>query len=358
MNVLQLIDSLNAGGAERVAVNYANALVSHIETSCLCTTREEGALKNSLSKHVAYLFLNKTATIDFIAIKKLHAFIKTNQINIIHAHGSSYFMATLIKILNPKLVLIWHEHYGNREQTSPKDKFILKVCSYFFSSIIVVNATLKARCETKLLTKRVFVLPNYPYLNPSLQLTTLFGEIGKRIVCLANLRPDKDHINLLEAFKVVHQQHADWSLHLVGYYDEDAYYQSVKNFIQNNHLENHVFIYGSCSDTFNILNQSSIGVLASKSEGLPLALLEYGMAKLPVVATDVGDCNKVISNTNDGLLIPSENSKLLSDALLTYINDLDLRVQVAENLHLKVLSTFSEANAIKSLLNIYKSQKT
>ena len=141
MNVVQLIDSLNAGGAERVAVNFANALVSRVETSYLCATREEGVLKESLSKDVSYLFLEKKSTIDLRAIKKLSDFVKTNQINIVHAHGSSFFIATIIKILNPKLVLIWHEHYGNREQTSPKDKFILKVCSSFFSSIIVVNTT-------------------------------------------------------------------------------------------------------------------------------------------------------------------------------------------------------------------------
>lgn len=358
MNVLQLIDSLNAGGAERVAVNFANALVSRVETSYLCATREEGVLKESLSKDVSYLFLEKKSTIDLRAIKKLSDFVKTNQINIVHAHGSSFFIATIIKILNPKLVLIWHDHYGKSEFLNDRPKIVLKWCSKLFDHTFSVNSKLENWNKKIIGIKSVSYIANFATKNGTKPLTKLKGNDTKRIVILANLRVQKDHINLLEAFKVVHQLHADWSLHLVGYYDEDAYYQSVKNFIQNNHLENHVFIYGSCSDTFNILNQSSIGVLASKSEGLPLALLEYGMAKLPVVATDVGDCNKVISNTNEGLLIPSENSKLLSDALLTYINDLDLRVQVAENLHLKVLSTFSEANAIRSLLNIYKSQKT
>ncbi|WNH09649.1 hypothetical protein [Thalassobellus suaedae] len=64
MNVLQLIDSLHAGGAERVALNYANALVPKIETSYLCATREEGLLKESLSKDVPYIFLNKKSALD------------------------------------------------------------------------------------------------------------------------------------------------------------------------------------------------------------------------------------------------------------------------------------------------------
>jgi glycosyltransferase involved in cell wall biosynthesis len=34
----------------------------------------------------------------------------------------------------------------------------------------------------------------------------------------------------------------------------------------------------------------------SKSEGLPVALLEYGFHKIPVVVTDVGDVSSVITN--------------------------------------------------------------
>ena len=72
MKVLQLIDSLNSGGAERVAVNFANALVNKIEKSYLCTTRQEGVLKLNLNSQVGYLFLQKRSVIDFKAIKLLN----------------------------------------------------------------------------------------------------------------------------------------------------------------------------------------------------------------------------------------------------------------------------------------------
>jgi len=357
MKVLQLIDSLHAGGAERVAVNYANALASRIEKSFLCATRAEGVLKQSLLKEVHYLFLNKKSILDVKAIRKLNRFVKTNNVTIIHAHASSFFIATIIKILNPKLVLIWHEHYGNRAQTPSVNKFILKLCSFFFSCIIAVNKALKVRSEGKLLTKNVYVLANYPQINPTLKLTTLHGETGKRLVCLANLRPDKDHINLLNALSEVFKLQPDWSLHLVGHFYEDDYYRSIKSFIIERHLEKQVFIYGSCADVSNVLNQSTIGVLSSKSEGLPIALLEYGLAKLPVVATNVGDCSKVISNNEEGLLVEPINYKVLAEALLTYINDLDLRTKVAENLYLKVTATFSEAKVMESLIKIYKAHQ-
>ena len=43
--VIQIIDSLNVGGAEVLAVNISNALVARNFNSHICTTREEGILK-------------------------------------------------------------------------------------------------------------------------------------------------------------------------------------------------------------------------------------------------------------------------------------------------------------------------
>ncbi|WP_415867149.1 hypothetical protein [Thalassobellus suaedae] len=106
----------------------------------------------------------------------------------IHAHSTSYFLATIIKILNPKIVLIWHEHYGNRAQTSKFNKLVLKICSYFFESIIAVNDSLKTRSENRLLSKNVYILANYPTINSTLKITTLHGAYNKKIVCLANLK--------------------------------------------------------------------------------------------------------------------------------------------------------------------------
>ena len=230
MKVLQLIDSLNAGGAERVAVNYANALASRVEASFLCATREEGLLKESVSKEVGYLFLNKKSTLDFKAIHKLSRFIKVYGIVVIHAHASSFFMATIIKILNPKLVLIWHDHYGKSEYLKERPKFFLTWCSKLFNHIIAVNAKLEDWSKNVLLVKNVSCLQNFTVVIPTKAITTLKGEINKRMVCLANLRPQKDHLNLLQAFKKVHNIHKDWTLHLVGGYVEDAYYKSINDF--------------------------------------------------------------------------------------------------------------------------------
>ena len=59
MRIIQIIDSLEIGGAEKMAVNYANALYDKIEFSGLVVTRTEGNLKSQLHNSIPYLFLKK-----------------------------------------------------------------------------------------------------------------------------------------------------------------------------------------------------------------------------------------------------------------------------------------------------------
>ncbi|PKP39484.1 MAG: glycosyltransferase, partial [Bacteroidetes bacterium HGW-Bacteroidetes-13] len=129
MKVLQLIDTLNAGGAERVAINYANELSQHLVGSYLCTTRQEGPLKSQLKPEVGYLFLKKKSALDLFAIFRLARYVKKNDITIIHAHGTSFLTAVLCKLLVRNLKIVWHDHYGKSEELENRPVFILKIAA-------------------------------------------------------------------------------------------------------------------------------------------------------------------------------------------------------------------------------------
>ncbi|CDF80022.1 glycosyltransferase (GT4) [Formosa agariphila KMM 3901] len=354
MRVLQLIDSLEAGGAERMAVTIANILVAEIDRSYICTTRGEGVLKNTISKHVGYLFLKRTKKLDLKALFKLLRFIKKENITIVHAHASSFFMGTLLKIVHPKINLIWHDHYGDSQFLNQRPKGILRFCSRFFTHILTVNKTLQIWDAKHLCCKQVELVKNFviPYQGP--KITTLKGASGKRILCLANLRAQKDHVTLLKSFKKVLKIYPDWSLHCVGKNFNDDYAASINDIVVDLRLKGHVYFYGSCTDTDNIISQADIGVLASKSEGLPLALLEYGLGGLAVVVTDVGDCGKVVSNDREGLLIQAESENELFQALELLIIDQKLRFQLGKGLEQTVALKFSKKVFLDQVLSIYQ----
>jgi hypothetical protein len=118
MKVVQLIDSLQTGGAERIAVNFANALAEDSITSYLVVTRQEGLLKSNISKKVNYLFLNRSKTLDFKAVKQFNRFVKNQSVLVVHAHASSFFFACLAKCFGGEFKLIWHDHNGKRKNSS------------------------------------------------------------------------------------------------------------------------------------------------------------------------------------------------------------------------------------------------
>ncbi len=353
MKVLQLIDSLNAGGAERVAVNYANTLSSKIDASFICATRKEGVLKDDIDSEVGYLFLNRKKAIDIKAIKRLNKYVKEYEIDIIHAHSSSFFFATIIKLINKKVKIVWHDHFGNRPNSSQKSKQILRLCSFNFSTIIAVNNNLKAWSESYLKTKHVVYIQNFAVSDKSKAITKLKGKNGKRIVCLANLRQEKDHVNLITAFKDVVNVFPDWTLHCVGKDYNDSYSKEIKQTIKALSLNNDVYLHGEKSDVSHILNQCEIGVLSSKYEGLPIALLEYGLANLAVVATKVGECEYVIGTSDYGILVESKNSDELSKAIILLIKDINKRSQMSKTFHNKIIDEYSSKVVMEKVLNIY-----
>lgn len=354
IRIVQLIDSLDAGGAERMAVNYANTLASVITFSALVTTRKEGALKGQLSEKVNYLFLNKQGKMGLKSVLKFRTFITQNKIDVIHAHSSSFFTAVLVKLSYPKLKIVWHDHYGNSEFLAQRSTLVLKAVSSLFQGIISVNLQLKDWAMQSLAFKNVIYLPNFVFFtdeNQSLQQTVLEGTSGKRIICLANLREQKNHFMLLKVAELLKKSHSDWSFHLVGKDFEDEYSESLKQELAHKQLQNQVFIYGSKNDVGSILKQSDLAILTSKSEGLPVALLEYGYYKKTVLATRVGEIPTVIEDNITGVLIDSGDVDGFYRELVWLIGDVDLRVILGEGLHQHVVSNYSEKAVLGKYLD-------
>lgn len=352
MRIVQIIDSLEIGGAEKMAINYANALSTRIDFSGLVATRAEGNLKTQLRNSVSYLFLKKKSTLDFGAVFRLKKYCKENKVEYLQPHSSSYFTALLVKLIYPKVVIIWHDHNGLSEFISSEKSLALKIASSFFKGIIVVNYRLKDWAEKELNCKMVIYLPNFTTIdNSTVTETILKGESGKRILCLANLRDQKNHFLLLDVAEKLKQSHADWTFHLVGKDFEDDYSKNIKALIINKKLENNVFTYGSKNDVKNIIEQSDIAILTSKSEGLPVALIEYGLFKKPVVSTKVGEIPLIVKNNVNGFIVNVDDVDLFYQKLLKYISGEDLRVQMGNSLHQTIIENHLEKGIVANYLN-------
>lgn len=354
IRVIQLIDSLEPGGAERMAVTIANGLAKEVTFSGLVVTRLEGGLKNTINKKVGYAFVNKKKAIDFSALHRLRIFIKTNKVNTIHAHGSSYFFAVLLKLTMPSVRIFWHDHFGNRV-TSQESYFVLRLVSVFFSGVFTVNEVLKEWAQKKLKVKYVEFLSNFTSESTEeVPVTILKGTPDKRIVFLANLHHPKNHILALQSFLKSQIADEGWTLHLIGKDKKDSYSEELKNFIHQNNLQDTVFIYGSCNDVSSILKQASVGILVSSYEGFPVTLLEYGMAELTVISTDVGYCSTIIQNEVTGYLIASDDEVQLQSAFIKVANESHKNTTLAKNLNTFVKMNYAPEKVIQKIIVAYQ----
>lgn len=358
MRILQLIDSLDAGGAERMAVNYANALYNELGFSALCTTRKEGVLKNAISCDVDYLFLRKKGTFDFEALLRLKQFIKKNKIDILHAHSTSFILAVLLKLVYPKIKIVWHDHFGGRFMQSQLKNLPLKFVSIFFYKVLTINEMNHKWLSKALFSREIKVFPNFISSQETIKGNTkLNGIAGKRIVFLANLRNPKNHLQFLKAFKKSQATILGWTLHLIGKDYEDEYSQAIKDFIYSNNLEEFVYIYGGKTDTYAILSQAQIGVLCSTHEGFPVTLLEYGYMKLGILTTNVGFCSQIIKNGESGFLFQPNDLDIITKKLDILINNKDMINSFGEKINKFVQDNYVDQIVIKSYLQFLLTNK-
>lgn len=357
LRIVQLIDSLEPGGAERMAITIANTFGEALTFSALVVTRLEGSLKTTLSTKVKYCFLRKKHTLDIAALLRLRYFVKHNKVNVIHAHGSSYFFAVLLKITHPKLKIFWHDHLGNRVNNIHSNT-LLQWASYFFSGVFAVNTTLQEWALQNLKTSNVHFIPNFIEERVlEKPITFLKGTQGKRIVLLANLRPPKNHLFALKAFAKSEIAKRGWTLHFIGKDNLDVYSNQLKEEIAIENLSSAVFLYGSCIDVSTILKQANVGLLTSTAEGFPVTLLEYGNAKLLVITSNVGYCHQIISNKATGMCFESNNLKELISLFKCLENNTTENDRLADNLNIFVTANYSASKISAQLLLAYQKEE-
>ena len=90
-------------------------------------------------------------------------------------------------------------------------------------------------------------------------------------------------------------------------------------------LEDSVQLAGERPDVPDLLAAADVFVLSSRSEGLPVSVLEAMAAELPVVASSVGGLPELVVDGETGFLVAPGDANELASALRRLIEDRDLR---------------------------------
>jgi glycosyltransferase involved in cell wall biosynthesis len=355
VGVLHLIDSLDIGGAERAAVNLVNCLPRDRYHPYLCMTRRSGSLLNSVHSDVTLLDLARRSRFDLAALGVIKAFVRKHKIRILHAHGPAVFFSKVVAMCVPGTILIWHAHYGGLDSQNVKSLLYRVACAG--ATIITVNENLAtwARKRLHVPPGRVHYLQNFVEKPRSdFVHSGLPGEAGFRIAYVANIRAEKDHVTLLRAFKFVLEKHPRAHLLLVGSPSDREYYELVCKCVAEFGLSKSVSFLGPVEDVYSVLKACDIGVLSSAIEGLPMALLEYGIAGLPTVATRVGQCAQVLNNGHAGILVNSRSARDLARALEHLLAFPERRRSFGAMFREHVEQNYSSTAVVAKLSRIYE----
>ena len=351
----QLVDTLSMGGTERMSVNMAAAMLEEGWESHLVVSRRGGGMEAHLNPGIQVHYLNKTAFYDIFAFVKLTRLVTKYQPSVFHAHSTSIFWAVFLKMLAGRFLLVWHDHFGLSDQLELHPRKEMVLMAKWIDRIVTVNDKLLHYWQNLIPYKaqNFRTIGNFPYLAlaPSIKYSRF------TFLNLANFRKQKDQLNLIRAGKILMEKGHDFQILLVGELVEKEWVTSVNELISELSLDHHVTVSGPSNQVSDLLASSHAGVLSSESEGLPVSLLEYGLAALPVVTTRVGDCDKVISSREFGWLVPPKSPELLAAAMEEMFLNPEESTKTGRALKQKVEREFGKEAFLKNYLDLLEIEK-
>lgn len=133
-------------------------------------------------------------------------------------------------------------------------------------------------------------------------------------VSVGRLSPEKNHSNLIKAFKKVVEKEKNSKLFIIG---NGPLYNDLNKLIQQLNLQENVFLLGFIQTPFIFIEQCDCFVLASNNEGQGMAIIEANVLGKPIIGTNVSGINTVINKEN-GLLVEN-NVESITNGLLKFL---------------------------------------
>lgn len=374
--ILYVITKGNFGGAQR----YVFDLATHLQKDqfeAVVVFGEGKTLGEKLAqagiRTISISSLRRDIGIfsDIRAFFSLLSVIKKERPHVVHLNSSKagalgVFAVRLLNLFTlgptykPRAIFTGHGWAFNEERS-----FFTKLVFYklYWFIILLSHSTIAVSERTKdqvvwmpFLKKKIHVIKNgiesfeiIPKLDarkvlaPKLTERTWIGTISE-------LHKSKGLDYLLKAFQNIPEKFANVALIIVGAGDEE---KSLKDLTEDLHLENKVVFTGFIPDAKKYLSAFDVFTLTSRTEALPYAPLEAGLANLPVIASWAGGIPEIIVNEESGLLIDVANTEKLSGALERLIVDDVTRNSLGQSLHDEVLKSFSLTHMVEKTTKLY-----
>jgi len=282
---------------------------------------------------------------------ELYALFKKEKVDVLHAHHVPmfrlcYWPAKMAGV--KKMILTEHTEYDIK--SNPRFKKMAISYGKKADLITVVHSGIKEYFVNELLlnANKIKVVFNgidverfRPINNDENQkLEFGLGDLNVVLGWIGRFHPDKDLKNLIQAFHISLEKNDKLILLLIGYGEE---LELIENLISELKITDKVIILGERKDIPVLINNMDMLIISSRTEGLPLVVLEAMSCGIPCVSTDVGGISEVITQ-DVGMVVEAQNSIKLSKSIIELANSKSTRKKMGQNARKKAVAYYSQEN--------------
>jgi len=332
MHVAHLLDALEMGGAQKLLVLFAEeARARDIKVTIISLSTKgtsEAIVSDLRALGVRVEFLTVYKLYDPTALPRLLSVLKKEKIDILQTHlGHSNVLGVMAgALIDIPVIATLHSTHVRKTGRLFYLRFMLEIycLRYSASRVIAVGKKIEEVYRDKLTQKTVIdIVPNPVKPNPRVsdqvrkQVREEFvdGEDAFVILSVGRLTVEKGINDLLLAFSQVHEKYSFSKLVIVG---DGEIINDLKSYSSSLGLLDSVHFTGARNDVPRLMAASDMYVSSSYREGLSLAMLEAMAAGLPVLATNVGDTELLLTEDR-GLMVLPHDVDALRDGMMQLI---------------------------------------
>ncbi|OYD42800.1 glycosyl transferase family 1 [Sphingobacterium cellulitidis] len=192
----------------------------------------------------------------------------------------------------------------------------------------------------------IVVIPNAN----SFQIQEKSNLDSQKVIAVGRYDYQKRFEDLIESWKIVQQKEPNWQLNIYGKGPEK---DALQQLIDHSLLNDSVFLREPVRDIDKKYSESSLIVMTSRYEGLPMALLEGQAAGLPMVsyACKCGP-RDIIKEGVNGFLLEEGDKEGVANKILTIIRDKELRDEMGRN-SFEMSKNFSEEVVMNKWIQLF-----
>jgi glycosyltransferase involved in cell wall biosynthesis len=174
---------------------------------------------------------------------------------------------------------------------------------------------------------------------------------GGTVSIIAGLRPQKNHALFVRMAELLLKERRKTNFLIVG---DGELRPSLEAQIRTLGIADRIMLLGKRPDIPDILAATDVSVLTSHREGIPNALLESMAAGIPVVTTDYSGARELVTDGQDGCIVPSGDAAALAQAVGRLLDDASLRARMGQQGRKTVETRFSGREVSTALVLAYQ----